>query len=264
LAWNGWFYVVSQDGVILVEQNLTPDRVYPKFDPQCAAYGNSGSCAFANAAALDPHTRRIYQLLNLADGSGAQFIAYDYPARGSSLTVAWQGAILEGGSGGSVVLSPNYRNLYATDRAGNLLALDSNSGAEIWRRNIGYNADSTSVVSGGGYIMPGASNFDPNAHFVIVQDMGSYGVMAFESQAFVPVGNAAVGLDNRVVAFGLNKSSGQLQLLVIDPLVGIVSASDWGGAQPTQLVGVSLDSRGWVYVTVAGKLGLRVFAPHGH
>lgn len=262
LAWNGWFYVVEPDkGKILVEQNMTPGRDYSADPAECAIYGNSGACAFANTAALDPYKRRIYQMLNLPDGTGAKMVAYNYPSRGSKLTQAWEGPLLSGGSAASITLSPDYRHLYTTDREGNVLAFDGQTGKEVWRVAVGFVSGASPVVSQDGYIMPAANREDEDSHFVIIKDEGTWGRIAFRANDFRPETNSAAGLNNHFVSFGRNKTTGKLKLLVLHPTQGVVGQSDWGGPEPDGLLGVSLDDRGWVYVSVLGTQAMRVFAP---
>lgn len=263
-SWNGWFYVIdAEDGEILVEQNMTPGQEPPRQAGEACLFGDSGDCAFANAASIDPFSRRIYQMLYLPGDGGARMVAYHYPSRGAALTNAWEGDKLAGGSASSIVISADYQRLYVVDREGHLITYDSSTGKEIWRIHYGFVSNASPVVSDGGYIMPAPTREEPDSHFVIIKDEGESGRIVYASRHYTPYANAAAARFDRFATFGRNRLTGQLELLILDPRTGTMSRSPWGtdGEFQWGLLGVAIDNRGWIYVSGLGRVALRVYRP---
>lgn len=263
-TWNGWAYVVSPSGSLLLEKNLTPERVFPP-DPSCLRPGALASdCAYVGPPAVDAHTSRVY-VTKIQTPGNSVVQAFQYqPTPTVNLTSLWTGTSPTfPGITTNPVLSEDYSRLYVQDGSGKLAAIDAATGGVIWSFTLGFVSDQPPVVNAGGYIMPGGSlDQDANYSFVgLVRDDGASAAWAVQNSAYAPKSFSAAGAANRFVVTAREAASGELKLLVVDP-TGVVGATSWGtGVVPSTLKGVTLRDDGWVFVQTWGPVGSKAFRP---
>lgn len=261
---TAWVYVVEPaSGTVLLELNLTPDRVYPEPDPGGILDGDTPAYAFVNMPAVDPTRSLIYQTFAPADpGRPTEVHAYRYALHPRRLTLAWRNAALEGGSGTTIAVSADYRHLYVNDRSDHLIALNTADGTLAWQRDVGYTSISAPLVTPGGLVVPGGNSRDPGYRFMVLADRGDRAEPVFELAGYRPLSTAAAGLDNRFVIVAQDQTSGAVELLVLHPRQGVLSRTPWGdGAMPERLIGIALDHDGWLYVNSWDGAVLQVFRP---
>lgn len=265
-TWNGWIHVIEpQNGEVLWEENMTPDRVYPsEFPKACVATGNSGRCSYANTPSIDPNTNTIYQTFNNRYGD-TSIHKYRYNTSTHEVVLIAKSKFLIGGSATSIVLSSDYQRLYLNDTAHHLMAYNVNDlDSPLWTLDIGYNPYGAPVVNPNGFIVPSGVYDDPDFKIKVIRDMGDYGEVVFEDNEYIPISSPVGGVDNRFVIIVCKKvgdgQKGALGLVVFDPN-GIVSFTPWKDECLGAAVIPSLGEDGSVYVVGSGSVGLKKFRP---
>lgn len=195
-TWNGWAYVVSPSGSLLLEKNLTPGRVFPA-DPSCLKPGTlTSDCAYVGPPAVDAHTSRVYATQIRARGDSV-VQAFQYQTTPTvDLKSLWdERSPTFPGITTNPVLSAVYSGLYVQDGSGKLVAIDAVTGALCWSFTLGFVSDQPPVVNAAGYVMPGGSlDQDANYSFVgLVRDDGASAAWAVQDSAYAPKSFSAAG-----------------------------------------------------------------------
>jgi len=260
-TWNGWAYVVSPAGQILLETNLTAGRTYPAH-PSCLSSGAlSSDCAYAGPPAVDPYSNRVY-VTQVRRRGDSVLQAFQYQGTPTvSLQPVSRNPVLPGIST-SPVLSADYTRIYLQDGGGNLLAYNTSTGQRIWSFPLGFVSDQPPVVTDAGFLMPGGMvDQDSHHNFIgVVQDQGTTAAWVLQNSAYSPKSYAASGAANRFVVTAKATASGALKLLVVDP-AGIVSVTPWSGTVSNNLRGITLRDDGWVFVQTGGVSSIQAFRP---
>jgi outer membrane protein assembly factor BamB len=262
-TWNGWSYIVSQDGALLAEANMTGSRTFPE-NPVCLAPGDlSTDCAYVGSPAIDPASKRTF-VTQIRTNNTSIVQGFKYQTSPTYLLKnIWGTRITLAGIASNPVLSADHLRLYVQDGVGNLHAYDATNGNLIWTFPLGFTSNSPPVVTANGFIMPGGTvDRDPLHNFVgLVQDQGNSAAWVVQNTSYSPKSFAAAGVNDRFVLMGIDNSTLELKLLVVDP-TGVLSASSWGtGDLPTSIQGVSLRDDGWVFVQTSGTVAVKAFAP---
>jgi outer membrane protein assembly factor BamB len=262
-TWNGWAYIVSPEGEILLEKYLTPGRTYPD-EPTCLRnMAPKVDCAYIAPPAVHVAGKTVYATQVRRTGESV-IQAFKYDSKPDvTLTDLWgENSPVLPGVVTTPVLADDYSRIYVHDGNGILRALDSQTGEQIWGFALGYTTDQPPVVTPNGYLMPGGTVDENSNHkYVgIVKDNGDTASWALKSLAYAPRSYAAAGKDDRFVLAARRQANGQLLLLVVEP-DGVVSATPWGNGEPTTLKGVTLREDGRVMVQAVGQVGVKIFQP---
>jgi hypothetical protein len=265
-TWNGWAYVVSPAGEVVLEKNTTPGRTYPA-DPTCLRPVTPGSdCSYIGPPAVDVYDDIVYatQVRKSGDSVVQKFKYSTKP--NVTLTNVWGAASpTVPGVGTTPVLSADYNRLYVHDGAGNLRAIRASDGSVAWTFPVGFVSDQPPVAAAGGYLMPGGTvDQDPNHNFVgLIRDRGASATWLFQDTNWEPRSFGAAGRNERFVLAARDKATGEDALLVLKP-EGVHSATPWGpGLTPPAMKGVTIRDDGWVFVQTTGKAAVKVFKPAG-
>ncbi|HIO13564.1 MAG TPA: hypothetical protein EYN15_00005 [Chromatiales bacterium] len=161
------------------------------------------------------------------------------------------------------MLSPDYSRAYVQDGDGFLHALNTINGTTAWSMQLGYVSSEPPVVSESGYIMPGGSiNEDPAISSIgLIEDLGTSGAWVFQDVRYVQESSAAAGKNDRFVVVGRDTATNGLVVLVMDPLNGITSVTDWGLGIVTSVEGVLITDNGGLYAHTRGNLAYKEFVP---
>ena len=265
LTWNGWVYVMEpSDGTILMGRTMTGWRNYPA-TASCAISGINEECAYVRAPAYDPATDMLFATFSRTDGLGA-LQAYQYDPLTHAVDRKWRSTLHVApwnGSATAPVLSPDYSRAYVQDGDGFLHALNTINGTTAWSMQLGYVSSEPPVVSESGYIMPGGSiNEDPAISPIgLIEDLGTSGAWVFQDVRYVQESSAAAGKNDRFVVVGRDTATNGLVVLVMDPLNGITSVTDWGLGIVTSVEGVLITDNGGLYAHTRGNLAYKEFVP---
>jgi outer membrane protein assembly factor BamB len=187
--------------------------------------------------------------------------AYSYDRFTHDISNKWRGESLNGVAT-APVLSPDYTHVYVQDGDGDLVAMDTATGAVAWKFPLGFVSMEPPVVSASGYILPGGSQVDSPGYDSIglIEDFGDHADWLFQDNTLAPLSSAAAGAGDRFVLAGRNTVTGELQIVVLDP-TGIVATSPWGAALPASVDGLVLDTQGNLFVQTSGGIALKAFSP---
>jgi outer membrane protein assembly factor BamB len=173
-----------------------------------------------------------------------------------ALTPLWTNEALPGGSASSPVLSGDGTRVYVNDYVDSMHALDTATGAEIWRVPIGFPSGGSPSLSPDGLIMPAGGGQSP---LLAVRDLGSSGTIAWRRDDLLNRGIATQTAGAKVYA---TIDSGQFRndLVVLDAADGTVLDREPIPGTSVFSVGTTVGLDGTVYVpTIVG--GLSAYRP---
>ncbi|MEM9055982.1 MAG: PQQ-binding-like beta-propeller repeat protein [Pseudomonadota bacterium] len=260
-TWNGWERIVSRDGALLWDHRLTGNRTYPS-EPICLSTGQPSDCAFVGVPAVDPVNNVVYSSYTTPAGD-TRIVSrtYDPDTNTMAFTSRLRFPWLQG-LATAPVLSADYATIYVQDGAGNLVAIDTATGARRWTFSLGFFSKRPPVVSDNGYIMPGGMNSEvPAYNFVgIVQDLGTSAVWAYQDFLFTPQSSSAVDGSDRFVIGVVNASTLEPFLMSVSPS-GIDGLTPFGQGSPSAMNGLAVRSDGRVFLHASGGIALKAFDP---
>lgn len=261
MTWNGWIYVVnSQNGTILWQANMTPNRVYPNPYPLfCEENSSTGECSFSSAPAVDPFTNSIYETFNDSNGN-VKLQKWTYDPSTHALTLVARSSSLPGGMACSPALSPDYQKVYTCDGVGDAVAYNVNNlQTPAWSINLGFPPKGAFLVNPDGYLVP---NIGPGEPITVLKDLGKSAAIVYQDNTYIPVSAPAGGKNDRFVLVGCQNDGGTKGAsgLVVFDTNGIVSFTPWGSTCP-ETGSVTLGDDGSVYFEGQGPIGLKKFTP---
>lgn len=169
----GKIYVLEREtGAPLIDgQPLTPQPLLKSnFDPVACMKGTR-DCPCANTLAYDTKTGSFFFTYWQPGASAASLWAMKYNEQNNKawITKLWENKGLSGGSASSPDISADGKKVYINDNAGNLHALNSANGKQVWQYELGYNPGGSQSTSPEGYIMPSGAK---DAKLMCLRDEG--------------------------------------------------------------------------------------------
>jgi outer membrane protein assembly factor BamB len=213
----GKIYVLrrSDGSAVVPPLPLIPGASYNPQQGLGATMKGTRESPVSNTPAIDLRTDRFYFTFWTPGRPAAGVRAMQLvEGRSPALEVVWTNDSLAGGSGASPDISADGARIYLTDNSGRLLALDAQTGRQIWSFLLSYEARGSVSTSPTGLIMPAGGRRSP---LQAVIDRGNHAELLWRlpevENRGIPT-QIAGGLAYAAVA----ATSGQheLDLLVID------------------------------------------------
>ncbi|WP_305092060.1 PQQ-binding-like beta-propeller repeat protein [Prescottella sp. R16] len=154
-----------------------------------ACFDGGPACPVANPPAIDLGNGRFVLTFTRPGESRADLVAMQYTGGDSPrIEPVWSTTTLDDGPAGAPVLSADGATVYANDNAGQLWAVDAETGTPKWSHDLGYRPLDGPSVSADGLIVPAGGE---NAHLIALRDRGDSVETVWERDDLAPVGGAA-------------------------------------------------------------------------
>ena len=213
------------------------------------------ACPIANTPAVDMKNNRVFFTFWAPGAPTAGLRAMRLHPK---LEPLWANDGLPGGSASSPDLSNDGRRLYVSDNAGNMNALDAETGRIIWTIPIGYASGGSASVSPQGLVMPAGGRGAP---LMAIADQGDSAVVLWRNTALNNFGVATQAAGYRAYPT-VSTGRSTADLLIVDTRTGRLLDREPIPGRPWFTVGTTIDLDGTVYVaTISGAL--HAFRPAG-
>lgn len=251
----GRIYVLRRENGahVIPPVELVPGATWePAQGMQACAQGTS-ACPSANTPAMDLRTGRLFFTFWTpgAPSAGVRAMTITETPQ-PAITPLWTNDSLPGGSASSPTLSPDGSRVYVNDNAGNVHALDSATGAEIWSFPIGFASGGSPSLSPDGLLMPAGGGASP---LLALQDAGDHATLAWRDDALLNRGIATQAAGGVAYVTAATGQQWVNDLVVVDTGTGAELDRERLPGISVFTVGTTVGPDGRVYVpTLVGEV----------
>lgn len=253
---NGHIIFITCIGKIYVLDRNTGSYILPplalipglKYDPNMdvrACMRGMRDCPCANTLAFDIQTGNFYFTFWEPGFEQSCVMAMKYSENPNpALNTLWINHSLPGGSASSPDISFDGSKIYVNDNAGELHALNAQTGEEVWSFNIGYAPGGSQSTSPEWFIMPAGGG---NSALMCLADKGTYAELLWLNDSLLNRGIATQTAGGFAYA---TVKTGQLQhdLVVVDIRSGKVIDRENLPGSTLFSVGTTIGCNGFIYV----------------
>lgn len=246
----GHVYVVDpESGAIIADEAMLPGVSAAGVPSGCLRGDATGTCYGANTVAVDASTNDLYFTLTrpveAQEAPVTSVVALTYGAK-EGLRPKWDAPVLEGGSAASPTLGADGHRLYANDRRGDLLALDTANGEVAWRFALDYTPAGSPSVSRAGVIVPSGG---VGGRVIALRDAGDSAEILWQRDDLRNRGVIVQTGDGTVLDIAADPGAlGESSLVLLDGATGQTRAELALPGLGAVTIGTTVDAHGRLFV----------------